>query len=131
MYQLKFRNSWSLLCITLNNKSAYCFIPRSLSIPTNVNDVAGCSEIAPISFCLRTILDPRRTVLIGHFFYLICMTHGFPNHRLLILLLLLSSSLVVCCSSVSYILIWLLIYMYMYCTVSIWATGNKLSSIVL
>ena len=70
MYQLKFRNTWSLLCITLNNKSAYCFIPRSLSIPTNVNDVAGCSEIAPISFCLRTILDPRRTVLIGHFFLL-------------------------------------------------------------
>ena len=131
MYQLKFRNTWSLLCISLNNKSAYCLIPRSLSIPTNVNDVAGCSEIAPISFCLRTILDPRRTVLIGHFFYLICMTHGFPNHRLLILLLLLSSSLVVCCSSVSYILFWLLIYMYMYCTVSIWATGNKLSSIVL
>ena len=135
MYQLKFQNTWSLLCISLNNKSAYCFIPRSLSIPTNVNDVARCSEIAPVMylpvFCLRTILDPRRTVLIGHFFYLICMTHGFPSHRLLILLLRLSSSLVVCCSGVSYMLFWLLPYMYMYCTVSIWATGNKLSSIVL
>ena len=132
---VKFQNTWPLLCISLNNKSAYCFIPHSLSIPTNVNDVTGCSEIAPIMylpvFCLRTILDPRRTVLIGHFFYLICMTHGFPNHRLLILLLLLSSSLVVCCSGVSYMLFWLFTYRYLYCTVSIWATVNKLSSIVL
>ena len=46
---VKLQNTQPLFCISLNNKSAYCVIPRSLKSETNVNDVAG-SEVAPSVF---------------------------------------------------------------------------------